>query len=357
MAGISCARRLADAGHAVHLFDKSRGVGGRMATRRMAWADRDHQQQQASFDHGTPWFSARSPAFIQFVEQAEAKLGLARWQPTLAPGSFSALGGLGLWMPQPDMPALCRQLLGEMPIRLSCAVDALVPQAAGSDSSVTWGLHSKGQSVGQGFSGVVLALPPAQAAALLQPHRPDWAAQARRVPMLPCWTLMGVAELKEGAPPWQIAWPQRGLLASIIRNDSKPGRELAPGHAPGHTPGHAPGHAPGFVHWVLHATAPWSQTHLEDSPDEVQALLQAALQDWLGQPVHWRHAQVHRWRYASAPRESATGADPCWWDAGAGSAPGLGVCGDWLGGAGVEGAWTSGQALASAVLAAGGRVG
>jgi predicted NAD/FAD-dependent oxidoreductase len=33
--------------------------------------------------------------------------------------------------------------------------------------------------------------------------------------------------------------------------------------------------------------------------------------------------------------------DPCWWDA----AQGLGVCGDFFTGSGVEGAWLSGQAL------------
>ncbi|NBY26365.1 MAG: FAD-dependent oxidoreductase, partial [Betaproteobacteria bacterium] len=33
MAGIACARTLVQAGHTVQLFEKSRGVGGRMATR------------------------------------------------------------------------------------------------------------------------------------------------------------------------------------------------------------------------------------------------------------------------------------------------------------------------------------
>ena len=37
VAGAACARALADAGCAVQVFDKSRGVGGRMATRRASW--------------------------------------------------------------------------------------------------------------------------------------------------------------------------------------------------------------------------------------------------------------------------------------------------------------------------------
>jgi renalase len=45
------------------------------------------------------------------------------------------------------------------------------------------------------------------------------------------------------------------------------------------------------------------------------------------------------------------GPEPCWWDA----ELGLGMAGDALGGAGVEGAWRSGRELAQRVLARFGR--
>ena len=44
IAGLACARRLSDAGYAPILFDKGRGIGGRLATRRTP----DGRQ----FDHG-----------------------------------------------------------------------------------------------------------------------------------------------------------------------------------------------------------------------------------------------------------------------------------------------------------------
>lgn len=323
MSGATCARRLADAGHAVQVFDKSRGVGGRLATRRVSWTDDDGCAHDVSFDHGAPAFTARSPDFARFAEQARREGWLMRWAPVLAPGSHEALDSPTLWLPAPDMPALCRHLLGNVAMHLSCAVDALRRDARG------WQVLSEGEAVGEGFSRVVLALPPQQSAPLLQPHRADWAQQARALPMLPCWTLMGVAD---GADElgWDLALPARGPLAWVVRNERKPGRAGAPGRA----------------HWVAHATAEWSQTQLETGAADVQALMQTALAQSLGRPLTWRHVGVHRWRYASAPRADARVPGRCWWDA----SLGLGVCGDAWGGAGVEGAWHSGRALATALL-------
>jgi predicted NAD/FAD-dependent oxidoreductase len=82
---------------------------------------------------------------------------------------------------------------------------------------------------------------------------------------------------------------------------------------------------------------------------DVQAALQAALDGWLGRSLTWHHAAVHRWRYASVPSVTLSAmatASRYWWDA----SSGLGVCGDALGGAGVDGAWCSARALAAAVI-------
>ncbi|MDD5480019.1 FAD-dependent oxidoreductase, partial [Rhodoferax sp.] len=59
MAGISCARALVQAGQRVTLFEKSRGLGGRMATRDSAFG---------SFDHGAQYFTARDKRFVQALE-------------------------------------------------------------------------------------------------------------------------------------------------------------------------------------------------------------------------------------------------------------------------------------------------
>lgn len=54
MAGLACARRLADARHATVVLDKGRGIGGRVATRRVG----DKQ-----FDHGAHYMNAPGAGF------------------------------------------------------------------------------------------------------------------------------------------------------------------------------------------------------------------------------------------------------------------------------------------------------
>jgi len=324
LAGATCARQLADAGAEVQVFDKSRGVGGRLATRRIALAEADGSLRTAGFDHGAPAFTAQAAPFVQAVEAAERAGQRALAATLAAPRSYAPLAPAALWVATPDMPAWCRALLADLTLHTTCQVDALARTPAG------WQLHSAGRPVAEGLDAVVLALPLPQAAALLEPHQPDWARRAADTEMLPGWVLMGTTGTPDAGPrPWDLAWPSAGPLACIVRNDAKPGRLASAGRVP----------------WVLHATAAWSRTHLASPAAEVQAALQQALADWLGRPLAWHHAVVHRWRFASAPRGAAV-VGRCWWD----GRLGLGVCGDALGGAGVEGAWLSGHALASAMV-------
>ncbi|MEX5746281.1 NAD(P)/FAD-dependent oxidoreductase [Massilia sp. X63] len=320
MAGATCARALADAGHAVEVFDKSRGAGGRMSARRVPWG----AGEELRLDHGAPGFGAEGPDFLAFLEQARQAGLLARWTPRLASGCGAEPGG-AMWVPTPDMPALCRWLLSGLPLRTLATVDRVRRSRAG------WSLESAGATLADGFDAVAVAIPPQQAAALLLPHRADWARRAQGTAMLPAWVLMGVTELPAAPCAWDVLQPVSGPLSLVLRNDARPGRTLLPG----------------LAQWVVHAVASWSRAHLETPPAEVQAALQAALADCVGAELAWRHAAVHRWLYAApalapALNRRPAGGECAWWDV----RTGLGVCGDTLGGGGVEGAWRSGTALA-----------
>ncbi len=323
VAGATAARALTSSGYSVHVVDKARGAGGRLATKRLEWLDQRGHRRSARLDHGAPAFTARGADFQQFLATASPPDALAPWRPTLATGS-RPLGDAGpLWLPKPDMPSLCRWLLRDIPATWSLAVDRLLPGPLG------WQLEANGATLPGHFDVVLLALPPAQAAPLLAAHTRDWAQRASLALMQPCWTLMGVARRPANDGLWDVGRPEQGPLAWVMRNDARPGRESSADE----------------VQWVVHARSGWSRQHLEKPAAWVQARLQAAMQDWFGQPIEWQHAVVHRWRYAMPLASCAAPASLCWWDVDGG----LGVCGDFLGGNGVEGAWRSAQALIAAV--------
>jgi predicted NAD/FAD-dependent oxidoreductase len=325
MAGATCARQLAAAGCTVRVVNKSRGVGGRLATRRLTWVDEQGRPRVAQVDHGAPAFAVHDEQFRQFLAAATPPGALAPWQPRLAAGSRALDDAEALWLPQPDMPSLCRHLLQGIPTTLSFAVDELVRRPGG------WQVRAAGQTLDETFDAVVLAVPPAQAAPLLAPHRRDWAQRSTLAVMQPCWTLMGLARQSSNTPAWNVAQPQDGPLAWIMRHEARPGRNADAG----------------TTQWVAHARAGWSRQHLEHPPEHVQQHLHEALQAAVGEPIAWQHSVVHRWRYATTALTTNAQHEPaCWWDA----HQGLGACGDFLGGHGVEGAWRSGHTLAAALL-------
>lgn len=325
LAGAAAARRLADAGHEVEVFDKARGAGGRLATRRAEWVDRDDVPRTTRLDHGAPGFAAHDARFRSFVADAVAAGWLQPWTPVVAAHGLPLPDGAELFAPAPDSPRVCRELLAGIACAWSEPVDGLLRGGG------RWRLRSRGTVLPAEFDVVLLAMPPVQAAPLLIPHAPGWARTAAKVAMQPGWTLMGISE-PTGAPlDWETARPPQGPLAWVLRNETRPGRERRDDE----------------IHWVVHARTDWSAERLEAPGEQVQDELEAALDDWLGESLRWKHAVVHRWRYALPPLAPVEGAGLHWWD----RVHGLGVCGDFLGGRGVEGAWLSGTTLADAVLA------
>lgn len=200
-----------------------------------------------------------------------------------------------------------------------------------------WYVACDGAPLAGPFQHVVLAVPPAQAAVLLAGHRDVWAAALMAKRMDACWTLMAVTDDVDW--PWDAAEPDRGPLAWVGRNDRVPAR----------------GAPPGCAVWTAHATAEWSAGRLEADPEAISLELQAALRAQLpiagsnGRPWRWHHVSAHRWSHAGPALDcddSFDGGD-AWWD----EPLGLGVCGDWLGGGGVEAAWHSGDELADVMAA------
>lgn len=323
ISGSACAAALAVSGFQVELFDKSADIGGRMAMREARWTDGSGAEHVSEFDHGVQDFSACSSRFRAIVARAAADGAVVPWrQHVYAP--FPAAQVRDHQLPVPGMPAFCTYLLGDLPVHLKQPVERLMRVDDG------WELVLAGGASAGPFDQVMLAMPPAQSALLLAGHQDAWADELAAVRMNPCWTLIAVTDDVDW--PWDAAEPEHGPIVWVSRNDRKPGRPVSPG----------------FADWVVHATAAWSEAHLEDDPEVVREALIEALRAVLptGNTAACHYAAVHRWRYAG-PAEPAVGELKCWWD----RDMGLGVCGDSFGDGQVEAAWRSGDELADTVTA------
>jgi renalase len=323
LAGAACAQGLRQGGADVTVFEKSRGPGGRMATRRVEWTDADGNTRRAEFDHGAQHFGVRHARFGAFVGRAQQAGAVAPWRLKVhAPWPNG--GTRDRFVAMPQMTALVRHALGDLPVKLQHTVQRLQRVSAGWQVVSDRGVHGP-------FDQVVVALPPAQAAVLLAGHRDDWADALISAPMAPCWTLMAVTDDCDW--PWDAAEPARGPLAWVVRNDRKPGRSAPAGCAT----------------WVAQARADWSAAHIDADAATVDRSLRAALASLLpgagAATPRWHHSSVHRWRFALSAGPALAEA-LCWWD----GELGLGVAGDALSGPDIEAAWRSGDELADTLI-------
>ena len=312
ISGLAAARSLALQGYVVKLFDKARGPGGRMATRR---ADGGF-----AFDHGAQYFTARDDRFRRYVDDwCEAGI-VAEWQGLIGvvddQGVSPAGAGTARYVGVPGMSALTRHLSRNLNISYSTTVDSVR-----RDSSGRWRLTSdEGSSLGS-FDNLVCTVPPLQAARILR-HVPD--VIIPETSMMPCWSVM-VAFEQSLDLIYDGLFINRGALSWAARNSSKPGRSEGES-------------------WVLHSSPEWAQEHLEKDKGFVQRELLNAFFAATGvTPSQTRYLTAHRWRYALA--DSPLTHEVIWDDSTT-----LAICGDWVNGSRVEGAFLSGCAAAGHVM-------
>jgi renalase len=295
MAGLACAEMLVKAGHAVTLFDKGRGAGGRMSTKRLP-----SPLGEVCFDHGAQYFTVRDRRFEHLVGTMFDLGIVARW-PAVADDA---------WIGVPGMNAVIKHMAADHDVRWGYAIKGMVRHDG------QWLLVSDAGEINP-FDAVILAIPAEQAAPILSLHDFEMARCALNARSQPCWTGLFVFDCALSDAPTIIR--DNGAIGWAAPNSAKPGRA-------------------GPEAWVVQATPAWSQAHLEMPQDQISVLLCEALSVATGHAVPPPVAALsHRWRYAL----SAGTGDGALWN----PEMALGVCGDWLLGPRVECAWLSGTML------------
>ncbi len=290
LAGVTAALALQEAGYAVVVFDKSRGFGGRLATRR---------GEGFAIDHGAAAAHGAAPGFAAAMAAA---------------GAVDAADGVaGGWVGQPGMSAIVRAMAGPLDCVMATEITGI---EADRDGLIL--ADAAGARHGP-FDRVLSAIPAPQARRFLA-GRPEDAALAEVV-MDPVWTL-----LLAFAEPLEVRASLAGApFDSILRASSRPGRAALP------------------ETWVAHAGAEWTRANLEMTKEAACAVLREAFAEASGralpEPIY---AAAHRWRHGrvarplGAPFLSAMDGR-------------LLLGGDWALGPAAGDAFVSGKAMAAAV--------
>ncbi len=279
ISGIMAARTLVDHGLPVTVFEKSRGFGGRMATRR---------REAPAFDHGVQSFHARDPRFRRCVNAWKEQGLIATWN-----GEFAEVRPDGVWTAAPrqtrlvgvpGMSDLVRHLADGLDVHRDQQIHRLAP--------VSGRIRLSDAADGELgiFDQVILAVPVPQAVVLLDSFGPFCLPSMNYDTI---WTLMLV--LPE---PLNVTWNAVEVFGSpirrIARNQTKPGRHAIRGEE----------------HLVIHSSPEWGSAHREDAEADVRTqlmeILGSLLQRDIGQPAA---TAAHRWRFAKPAQTTRANGD------------------------------------------------
>lgn len=320
-AGLSFARALSERSERALVLDKSRGVGGRVATRRVG---------EQPVDHGVSFLHGARPDFLAALDEVEGTL-LPNWPSRVE-------GGGRPCQPQAFRPGHRRLAFAEglsaFPKSLARGIDvtrgarvlSLAPCGGGIEARLEEGDPVPARNL-------ALTLPLEQTRALLAPLASEifeLRPVVRLLEMLatePCLALLAGYDLDSPEPEWDLFYPSEKSRLMLVAHDSAKRRDKR------------------HLVLVFQCTSQFSRSFLEEDAAVWTPLVleegARRLGDWVAGPV-WR--EPHRWRY-SRVSSANTLAQPLWITLPQGGRIGIG--GEVFSpGGGVEAAFVSGRRLA-----------
>lgn len=256
LAGIAAARRLTDRGAKVVVFEKSRGFGGRCASKR--W-------EGQVMDHGAQYFTAREEKFRTAVRAASGNRLRIITAPILTGEGERTKNALRFYHVEGNS-RIVRDLAQGLDVRIGCKVERV--QRA----------ESKWRLGGESFDAVLSTAPLPQTKALagLDPGESDY---------VPCLALILIYEGKSEGPAHDVyafSNPSDPVASWTACENHKEGRVET-----------------GKTALVVHASEVFSRAHLELNPEAWSAKLREFAENrWKIPSSAFLGQYSHRWRYA-----------------------------------------------------------
>jgi len=270
ISGLIVASRLKEIAD-ITVFEKSRGIGGRMSTRYF---------ENYEFDHGAQYFTARSIEFQNFLKPYLDQGIIKKWHPKVITLNHDQKPYKRDWfephfVAAPKMNSLCKDIAKNLNLKLNTQMTSL------SRVSNKWQLTTNNGEVFEDFDWVISAAPAPQTYNILpvEFNKRDFIS---KVKMTSCYTLMlGLSKLDN--INFDAADVNDSPIEWIAINSTKPGRSL------------------NGISIVAQTSEVWSEKNIEEDQEILKDILLEELSSILNRDLsNYRYINLHRWRYARA---------------------------------------------------------
>lgn len=261
----------------VDIFEKSRGVSGRLASR---------TREEFTFDFGSQFFIAKTPDFKIFIEPFINKKILQPWTGNFAEIDNNKISYQRSWdfshyhlVGTPKMTEFCKELAADLNIKFQTKITKISKNQQNSQ----WQLLDENGDVGE-YDWVLLAIPAEQLCDLIPPNI-SFYSQAKKIKMLACYALMlGLEDFIK--IPFDMALIKNSIISWISVESSKPSRKNVPAY-------------------TILARNSWADANINADIEEIkQQMIEEFKKITDAKNISIKHSDIHRWRYANLGKQN-----------------------------------------------------
>ena len=198
----------------VKVFEKSRGVGGRMSTR---------QETPYFFDHGAQFFKIKTSDFKNFLSELFSQQIIQPWSFRLAYFDRQNLSKIKLikhedkfYVGVPNMDSIIKYLSKKCNVILNTKIEKIIKK------NDKWNLFDQNEKSHGSYDWIILTLPAQQSLELIT-NKISFYSLIKKIKMKGCFSLM-VGINKSFNLDYDAALIEKEDIAWIALNNSKPSR-------------------------------------------------------------------------------------------------------------------------------------
>lgn len=270
MTGLTAATVLQEQGIQTTILDKGRGIGGRLATRRII----AETIGEGVFDYGAQYFTVRDESFLRQVQNWIETGIVQKWSKDFFPSINQNSSVEPCYIASGGIRSIAKQLAGKLDVHTSTRAVKL------EFNGNTWRITSAKGEEFQGDS-VILTPPVPQSLELLEKSAISLPGKiAEKLKSVSYHRCIAVLILLKSA--------NRIPAPGALHFSGEPVRWVADNQKKGISPNAAA--------ITIHASPEFSRKHWNADGAEIARQLFEAVRGWIGSEI--AEYQVHRWRYS-----------------------------------------------------------